>query len=101
MLMSSAQNQLRLIIALKTAWSKEPTVPSACLPISDDLIAMVLREAVKHSKGKPNAHAIVLGFQLLQDDKVKGNEELDILCKKAYTVVSAVNIQANSFLIRL
>ncbi|KAI0725077.1 hypothetical protein C8Q72DRAFT_934623 [Fomitopsis betulina] len=48
---------------------------------------MALREAVKHSKGKPNAHAIASGVQLLQDDKVEGNEELDILRKKAYTVV--------------
>lgn len=101
MLMSSAQNQLRLIIALKTAWSKEPTVPSARLPSSDNLIVMALREAIKHSKGKPNAHAIALGFQLLQDDKVEGNEELDILHKKTYMVVSAVNIQANSLLICL
>lgn len=101
MLVSSAQNQLRLIIALKTAWSKEPTVPSACLPSSDNLIVMVLHEAIKHSKGKPNAHAIASGFQLLQDDKVEGNEELDILRKKAYMVVSAVNVQANSLLICL
>ncbi|KAI0710275.1 hypothetical protein C8Q72DRAFT_909803 [Fomitopsis betulina] len=87
MLVSSAQNQLHLIIALKTAWSKEPTVPSAHLPSSDNLIVIALREPIKHSKGKPNAHAIVSGFQLLQDDKVEGYEELDILHKKAYTVV--------------
>ena len=100
-LVSSAQNQLRLIIALKMAWSKEPTVPSARLPSSNDLIVMALPEAVKHSKGKPNAHAIASGFQLLQYDKVEGNEELDILRKKAYMVVSAVNVQANSLLICL
>ena len=50
-LVSSAQNQLRLIVALKTAWSKETTVPSARLPSSDDLIVMAVREAVKNSKG--------------------------------------------------
>ena len=98
MLVSSAQNQLRLIVALKTAWSKETTVPSARLPSSDDLIVMAVREAVKNSKGKPNAPAITSGFQLLQDDEVDGNEELDILRKKAYTVVSALKIQANSLL---
>ena len=37
-------------------------------------------------------------FQLLQDDEVDGNEELDILRKKAYTVVSALKIQANGLL---
>lgn len=100
-LVSSAQNRLCLIIALKMAWSKEPRVPSACLPSSDNLIVMALREAVKHSKGKPNARAIVSAFQLLQDDKVEGNEELDILRKKAYSVVSAVNVQANGLLICL
>ena len=53
---------------------------------------MAVREAVKNSKGKPNAPAITSGFQLLQ------NEELDILHKKAYTVVSALKIQANGLL---
>ena len=72
------------------AWQDKKVFP--------DVIVMAVRKAVKNSKGKPNAHAITSGFQLLQDDEVNGNEELDILRKKAYTVVSALKIQANGLL---
>lgn len=38
---------------------------------------------------------ITSGFHLLLDDEVEGEEELDILRKKAYTAVSAVKTQVN------
>lgn len=88
-LVSSAQNHLRLRVALKTAWSKETTVPSSRLPASDDMIAASLREAVTNSRGKPNGAAIKAVFQLLQDKGKADDTERDILRKKAYNVVSA------------
>ncbi|EPT05426.1 hypothetical protein FOMPIDRAFT_95343 [Fomitopsis schrenkii] len=86
-LVSSAQNHLRLRVALKTAWSKETTVPSSRLPASDNMIAASLREAVTNSRGKPNGAAIKAAFQLLQDKGKADDTERNILRKKAYNVV--------------
>ncbi|EPS92431.1 hypothetical protein FOMPIDRAFT_1021042, partial [Fomitopsis schrenkii] len=77
-LVASAQNRLRLRIALKTAWCKEPTIPSTRLPTSNKMIAASLRDAVRDSKGKKNGAVIKTAFQTLKDGKGEG----DILRKK-------------------
>lgn len=87
-LVASAQNRLRLRIALKTAWCKEPTIPSTRLPTSDKMIAASLRDAVRDSKGKKNGAVIKTAFQTLKDGKGEG----DILRKKVYTLVRAPSL---------
>lgn len=86
-LVASAQNRLRLRIALKTAWCKEPTIPSTRLPTSDKMIGESLRAAVRDSKGKKNAAVIKTAFRMLQDAEGEGNTERDILRKKVYALV--------------
>lgn len=86
-LVSSAQNRLRLQIALKSAWTKEMAVPSARLPTSDDLIRTSLREAVRDSRGKANSSTIQAAYNLLQDEKGRDNTATEALRKKVYSKV--------------
>lgn len=86
-LVASAQNRLRLRIALKNGWCKEATIPSARLPTSDDMIAASLRDAVRDSKDKANGAAVKKAFQLLQDKKGEDDEESAVLRKKVYSLV--------------
>lgn len=91
-LVAAAQNCMRLRIALKSAWCKEPTIPSARLPTSDEMIAASLRDAVRESKGKPAGATIKTAFELLKD---KDNRKRDSLRRKAHTLVS-VSVLLNS-----
>lgn len=88
-LVSAAQNRLRLRIALKTAWTKETSVPSARLPTSDGMIAASIRDTVRDSKGKPRGSAIKQASKLLKDQQGVDNTATETLRRNVYSAVRA------------
>ena len=93
-LVTAAQNCVRLTIALKTAWTKEPAVKSTRLPTSDSMIETSLREAYrKRTKAGKGDASLKAAYLSLQDQKGHDNEERAEMRKKVYTVVSARRFQ--------
>ncbi|EPS99189.1 hypothetical protein FOMPIDRAFT_1050927 [Fomitopsis schrenkii] len=91
------QNCVRLRIALKSTWTKEPAVKSTRLPTSDSMIETSLREAyqkrTKAGKGDTSLKAVYL---LLQDQKGHDNKECAEMRKKVYTVVWSILSQTTN-----
>ncbi|KAH9923571.1 uncharacterized protein B0H18DRAFT_1120415 [Fomitopsis serialis] len=91
LLVSAAQNCLRLQIALKSAWTKETSIPTKRLLNSEKLIGASIREACKRSgkSGKPNAD-LKTAIKLLRAKKGLNAEEKAkraAMRAKVYTVV--------------
>lgn len=93
-LVTAAQNCVRMRIALKSAWTKEPAVKSTRLPTSDSMIETSLREAYrKRTKTGKGDASLKAAYLSLQDQKGHDNEERAEMRKKVYTVVSARRFQ--------
>lgn len=82
-LFCAAQNALHLRAALKTAWTKEPSVVSKRLPSVNDLIQASVQDA--YEKGDKKVRE---AWKMLQDQKGKDNSQREHHRKDVHTLVS-------------